>query len=480
MRPSRNSSLFVILVALSLMIIVLPGVVSGSQAVSGAGLEQQFATNTPRPGAITFATNTPSLPTRTPSATPTPSNTFTPTATDTPSDTPTATPTATFTPTDTPTPTSTPSPTPTPNGPFSYPEGINPLTGLPYPNEEAMNRRNLIVKISNYPPVVRPQTGLNSADVIYEAEAEGGVTRFAAIFRSIAPDRVGSVRSARLLDMELVVMYDAMLAYSGTSEPIQNLILAADWVFRAFSPLKGDNENAGFTRDQRLREEGVAFEHTMFLNTQTLYDLASARNINTPLRARGFAFANEPDEGGIPTTDVFIDWFGQTDARWQYDEETERYLRYTDSVPHFDAATDEQVWVDNVIVLEAPHNQRPDLFPPGANYESLEIALWEQERLSEFLDQEFPFRAYLIRDGVSYQGFWLRRNSDDGSALQLIYGDGTPIMMKPGRTWVSIVRWLGDVQLSTDQPDMAATATTIALTPTLTPWPTPTRTTDGN
>jgi predicted phosphohydrolase len=65
---------------------------------------------------------------------------------------------------------------------------------MPYPDAAAKNRRNLIVKISNYPPIVRPQTGVNLADVVYEYEVEGGVTRFAAIYRSNMPSRVSSQR----------------------------------------------------------------------------------------------------------------------------------------------------------------------------------------------------------------------------------------------------------------------------------------------
>ena len=52
------------------------------------------------------------------------------------------------------------------------------MTGLPYPNEEVRARRNLIVKISNHPPIVRPQHGVNAADLVFEYEAEGNVTRF--------------------------------------------------------------------------------------------------------------------------------------------------------------------------------------------------------------------------------------------------------------------------------------------------------------
>ncbi|MBZ0278808.1 MAG: DUF3048 domain-containing protein, partial [Anaerolineae bacterium] len=351
---------------------------------------------------------------------------------------------------------------------FSYPDGINPLTGMMYPNQAALERRNLIVKISNYPPLVRPQSGVNQADVVYEFEAEGGVTRFAAIFRSNAPDHVGSVRSARLSDTELIVMYNALLAYSGTSEPIQRLILAADWVYQTFSPLKGDGcEDVGFCRFPR---EGLAFEHTLFLNTNTLWEAATRRNVNTGYRARGFAFNATPDAGGIPANDIFVDWYGQTDARWQYDPATGRYLRYTDGVAHFDAADGQQLWTDNLVIIEVPHNERPDLFPAGSNYQSLEIALWDQGR------------AYLIRDGHVYQGYWRRKDREPGSALQLLYGDNTPMMMKPGRSWVEVVRGFGDVAISEQMQDMVATGTAIALsaTPTLAPTAGPSPTTDPN
>lgn len=416
--------------ALALALVITAG--------SAPAAAQLFNTNTPNPEPIAFFTNTPPGPTKT--ATPTATATFT----------------ATFTPTETDTPTATPSPTPTPNGPFSYPEGINPLTGLPYPDEDARNRRNLIVKISNYPPIVRPQTNINMADVVFEVEAEGGVTRFAAIFRSKLPELVGSVRSARLLDLELVPMFQALLAYSGTSDPIQKMILTSPYTYQTFSPLKGDNEDAGFIR---IPQEGKAFEHTLFLQPALLLEKATKRGVNTPYKPFGFAFAENPDPEGQPATDVFIDWYGQTDARWQYDPATGRYLRYTDGLIHTDAATGEQVWTDNVIIIEVPHNRRPDIFPEGATYESLEIALWDQGR------------AYLVRDGVFYQGYWRRRDREPGSALQIIYGNNAPIMMKPGRTWVSVVRYLGDAFI-TDQPaDMNATATAILSVSTMTPDP---------
>ena len=209
-------------------------------------------TNTPRPSA-TF-THTPP-PTNTPRPSATPTATTTPSATPSPTSSPTSTPTNT--------PTATPSPTATIVGPNEYPDDINPLTGLPWPSEEARNRRTLIVKVSNFPELVRPQSGLDKADIVFEYEVEGAVTRFAAIYRSQGAEKVGSIRSARLLDLELVDMFQALLAYSGANAWIDDYILNADWKWRALSPQHGVNEPAF----ARFPEEGRAYEHTMFGNT---------------------------------------------------------------------------------------------------------------------------------------------------------------------------------------------------------------------
>ncbi len=63
-------------------------------------------------------------------------------------------------------------------------------------------------------------------------------------------------------------------------------------------------------------------------------------------------------------------------------------------------------------------------------------------------------------------------------AKELFYADNTPMMMKPGRSWVSIVRWLGDVAVSEEQADMQATGTALAasFTPTYTRTPGPSHT----
>ena len=188
------------------------------------------------------------------------------------------------------------------------------------------------------------------------------------------------------------------------------------------------------------------------------------------------------DPGSEPATDIDIAYYGQIDAYWQYRAETGRYVRYTDQLPHMDAADGQQLWVDNVVVIEVPHEERPDIFEEESKSASQQIDLWGQGR------------AYVFRDGQYYEGYWKRDCRGEvpdptptpvvgaqdtqcyartGDALQLIFGDNTPIHLKPGRTWVMVTRWMNYVTITTDMPDMDATAAMLVLTPTNTPWPTP-------
>jgi hypothetical protein len=226
------------------------------------------------------------------------------------------------------------------------------------------------------------------------------------------------------------------------------------------SPSIGDTcAEAGFCRVDR---PGYAFEHTLFVDTNKVWERAEARGINTGYRAKGFAFNRTPDPGGQTARDIFINWYGQIQARWQYDAETARYIRFTDGVAHMDAANDTQLWADNLVVIEVEHVERPDLFEEESNTASLDINLFDQGR------------AYLFRDGQYYQGYWRRQDEDPGDALQLIYGNNAPMMMKPGRTWVAVVRWFGDVSIKEQPVDAFGTATVVmsSATPTMTPSPT--------
>ena len=108
-------------------------------------------------------------------------------------------------------------------GEQTLPDTVSPFTGLEVDDPARLNRMPAAVKISNS-PIARPQSGLSKADVVIEHLAEGDITRFTAIFHSEDAERIGSVRSARLIDLEIPVLFDAFLVYSGANGEVSRLI----------------------------------------------------------------------------------------------------------------------------------------------------------------------------------------------------------------------------------------------------------------
>jgi hypothetical protein len=198
--------------------------------------------------------------------------------------TPTVPPTLTRTPRPiTPTSVASPTPaaslTPAPDTRIqtTFAADVNPLTGEKVADPNALNRRPLAIKVSNYPPEVRPQRGLSQADLVFEHILEG-VTRLTAVFYSQTPELVGSVRSGRYLDLEIPVMYKSFFAYSGSSGGIRLKIQSAPWFNRVISPDFGVPDSGD--PFARIPQGDKAFEHTLFAKPALLYKWAQTHGMD--------------------------------------------------------------------------------------------------------------------------------------------------------------------------------------------------------
>jgi hypothetical protein len=114
-------------------------------------------------------------------------------------------------PTPTPLPTPTPTPTPVPT-PAPVPA---PLTGRLVPAEIAA-RHPIAVMIDDL-RAARPQSGLSSASVVWQAPAEGGIPRYMAIFQDTMPKSIGPVRTSRYYYIAWAAEWRAIYAHSGGS-----------------------------------------------------------------------------------------------------------------------------------------------------------------------------------------------------------------------------------------------------------------------
>jgi len=315
-------------------------------------------------------------------------------------------------------------------GPETYPTGINPLTGLPAP-AEALNRRPLLVKISNYPALVRSeQLGLNQADLVWETLLAGGVTRFSAFFLSQDLDKVGPIRSGRLVDFELVRMYRALFAYSGMAQGTLD-VLRTDGLVSSRS-LGGNGPCPPLCY---YPQEGIAQEHTLFADTQGLRALAVERERDvTPEALYGMAFSAAVPTGGTPLQQVDIGYAEQTSS-WAYDEASGQWLRSTDGEAHFDAEG-LRISADNVLIVEEIHTIQPYV---SENY-------WGPGNFAFSVNFIGEGRAVLLRDGQRWEGTWQRASRED--PIRFFDGAGRDLLLKPGRSFINLVpRWIDGYEL---------------------------------
>jgi Protein of unknown function (DUF3048) N-terminal domain/Protein of unknown function (DUF3048) C-terminal domain len=328
-----------------------------------------------------------------------------------------------FTPTSPPTLAATVPPVPSAT---STPPLINPLTGLVVSDSTVLNRRPLAIKIAQFPRSVRPQYGLSQADNVWEHYAEGGVTRFTAIFLSQAPDKIGNVRSARFIDATLGEAYQAMLVASGSSQGVFNRLRQTDFFNRVIA------EATGYACPILCREESEAVTtNKLFTSAPQLWQLTTKLGLNGRQSLDGFAFDSQLMPGGAPATTIHIDFqIDNTVVEWRYEPATQTYARWVDTAhlpdlaPHMDAATGQQLAAANVVILYVPHVPTDDLEGENGLYFSYDIQLTGSGR------------AKLFRDGVMYDVTWAR---NEKGLPRFVDAIGQPVPFQPGQTWFEIV-----------------------------------------
>ncbi len=314
-------------------------------------------------------------------------------------------------------------------GPDTFPPDINPLTGLPA-DVAALVSLPINVKVSNSPPCVRPQYGLAQADVIFEHYVEAWVTRFTAIFHSHYPTRVGSVRSARLIDIELPAIFGSGFLFSGASAGGQRRIDGSDFVDRAFHALDGCPVLCRVPRESTLCNERT---HTLFANTQAGLELFAERGFTGPqLPLTGWVFSTQPPATGLPATQVDVDYLNAP-VRWTYDSTTGLYYRAQSGTAHTDAETGLTLTAANVVVLFANHVYSD--IQESTNWYSLEIQFWDSGP------------GLMFRDGQAFELTWVRQQRP--GLFALVDANNNPVPLKPGRTWFQMVG-LASSQSQTD------------------------------
>jgi hypothetical protein len=306
-------------------------------------------------------------------------------------------------------------PTPTPTPPVYW-----PLRGTLAPSAEAIARRPLLVRIPN-DTGARPQSGLAKADMVWEFLAEGGITRYMAVFHSEEVDQIGPIRSARLSDLHLAPMLRGILAHVGASGPVLARVRAAAQRGE-FVDVDQFRYPAYYTR--------VSFRsppQNVYTSTLRLREAAKMAGDNGNVDVPSLAFA-QGATGGAPPSPVgaarefTIPYLGAMRVSYTYGDGG--YSRTQGGAVTVDASTGKPVLADNVVVIFTDITPQPGIIEDENGSLSLDIRSSGTGKLAAFTL------------GQRVDGTWSRQGTE---MYRFAETDGRQLRLLPGRTWVHVI-----------------------------------------
>ena len=290
------------------------------------------------------------------------------------------------------------------------------LSGLPV--SPSANQRPITAVMIENTPEARPQSGLSQAGVIFEALAEGGITRFEALFQDQLPTYVGPVRSARPYYVEWALGFDAPYAHVGGSPDALSEIQS----------LSVKNLDYMYYPSYYNRISSRLAPHNVYTSIPGLISLEASRNWTSS------SFSGWPRKADAPVakpTAAAISFnlsYSTYNSSFSYNAATNSYDRSEDGAPQVDSNSGKQLSPKVVIGMVVPLTQGA-LDSSGAYY-------------STYQDIGSG-AAYVFQDGVMTLGQWSKASSN--APLVFTTANNLPLKLNTGQTWITAIATSSEV-----------------------------------
>ncbi|MEE0945815.1 MAG: DUF3048 domain-containing protein [Acutalibacteraceae bacterium] len=289
---------------------------------------------------------------------------------------------------------------------------VNPLTGVKNLLEEQRELRPVAVMINNINVAQGVQTGVQKADIVYETEVEGGITRLLAVYKDISVlNALGTIRSARYPYIELALGHDAIYVHHGMDYTYAKPYLSSSGVAAI---------NIGSPYAYR-EKNGLATEHTLYTDAEKLKAGIEAKKFRSTT-TKNDTFANftaddekiVPSEGGAVTATVKFSNYAT--SIFTYNEQTGLYTKNTKGKTNKDVKSGETYDFKNVFVLATTVSYYPD-------NKHRKVALNSGS-------------GYYVSEG-GYQAITWQKGSGSAS-FKFFAADGSELKVNAGNSWVCL------------------------------------------
>lgn len=294
------------------------------------------------------------------------------------------------------------------------PKYLSSLDGMAVSSSEMINPSVVVVMIDNHPDA-RPQVGLADSKIIYEAPAEGGITRYVAVFDSAQEvAKVGPVRSARPYFIEWLKEYSGLYVHCGGSpEGLQKIqdekIFDLDEMKNGSYFWRGNDHYA---------------PHNLYISSENWNKVLAKRSDKKQIFSSGWKFGDLNVSTTEMVNNLEIDFTSDYAVNFSYDPNLKIYTRAINNIQQTEG---DQSLIGQTIVVQYVKVRVVD------DYGRKEINT----------DGNGDLRV--LRDGVMIRGQWKK----DGNRTRWYDQNGTEINLKPGKTWVEVVPNDINIKIST-------------------------------
>lgn len=262
------------------------------------------------------------------------------------------------------------------------------------------------VQIENSPEA-RPQSGLKEADVVFEAIAEGGITRFNALFHDNVPANIGPIRSLRPYFIDWFLPFDAAIVHAGGSPEALNDVGA----------LRLKDIDHGSSSSIFKRSSDRYAPHNLYSSGQQILDLMGQRGFSSKVSSLPRKDAVPSEAPNAKTVSLRVSR-GLYDVVFTYDAASNTYLRAQGGGPHIDAESKSQLAPSVVVVPIIPRSTHSN-------------------RIHTIYGTTDGGKVYVFQDGTVIEGTW--KKSARNAQWQLLDASGKPIELNRGQTWFTMI-----------------------------------------
>lgn len=283
----------------------------------------------------------------------------------------------------------------------------SPLTGEKVANEAAVTQPATAIMIENSPDA-RPQSGLKSAGVVFEAIAEGGITRFLALYQQQKPQLIGPVRSLRPYYIDWLTPFQPSVAHVGGSLNALNTIRNGSY----------RDIDEFFNSQTYWRANDRYAPHNVYTSFAKLDALNAAKGY-TSSTISGFERKDSTPSNAPTAANIDVTISGPTyNSHYDYDPATHSYLRSQGREAHVDRE-EGRIAPQVVVVIRVA------------------MSLQMEDGYREQITTTGSGEATIFQDGIATPATWHK----DSAATQFTFTDaeGKPIPLNRGQTWITAI-----------------------------------------